>query len=225
MNVVITGANRGLGLGFTRHYLERGDTVWAGYRADRGGLASLDNANLHCIHWDVGDIPEPATLERLPGHVDLLINNAGIYGPGKHDGQSLRGVLPQDMLEVFDVDCVGALRVVQATVDRLVAARGIIANVSSKMGSTADNSSGGCYAYRAAKAALVIVSRSMGVDLAPQGVRVVTLHPGWVKTDMTGHSGEIDVSTSVAGMCHVIDNVDRYAPGTFVAWDGEIVPY
>jgi NAD(P)-dependent dehydrogenase (short-subunit alcohol dehydrogenase family) len=126
---------------------------------------------------------------------------------------------------VFDIDCVGALRVVQSVKDRVILGKGVIANISSKMGSSDDNTSGGCYAYRAAKAALCIVSKSMAVDLEPKGVRVITLHPGWVKTDMTGNTGEIDTQTSVKGMCQVIDNIDQYELGGFVAWDGEVVAF
>lgn len=225
MNVLITGANRGLGLAFTEHYLARGDVVWAGHRAEPGGLAGIDSDRLTPLHWDVADYPPAGTLERLPERIDLLINNAGIYGPGKADGQSLAGVTPEAMHQVFDIDCVGPLRVVQSVGDRVIAARGVIANLSSKMGSSDDNTSGGCYAYRAAKAALCIVSMSMAVDLKPAGVRVITLHPGWVKTDMTDHTGEIDAATSVAGMTRVIEQIDRYRPGSFVAWDGEIVPF
>ena len=129
------------------------------------------------------------------------------------------------MLEVFHVDCVGPLRVVQFLKERIIKARGVIANISSKMGSSADNSSGGAYAYRAAKAALVIVSKSMAMDLQPDGVRVISLHPGWVKTDMTHHSGLIDVETSVAGMASVIEHVNDCEPGSFVAFDGQRVPY
>jgi NAD(P)-dependent dehydrogenase (short-subunit alcohol dehydrogenase family) len=93
------------------------------------------------------------------------------------------------------------------------------------MGSSADNTSGGCYAYRAAKAALVIVSRSMAIDLAPRGVRVIALHPGWVRTDMTDQNGLIDVAQSVAGLARVIESVGDYPLGAFVAWDGQEVPY
>jgi len=221
MRVLVTGANRGLGLGFVRHYLAQGAQVWACYRRHAGGLAELDHAGLHCVRWDVArdDGPEGA----LPGRIDLLINNAGIYGPAKQD-QSLERVTPQAMLEVFNVDCVGPLRVVQYVLDRL-AAGGVVANVSSKMGSSADNRSGGTYAYRAAKAALVIVSRSMAVDLAERGVHVLSLHPGWVATDMTGGRGLIDVATSVAGMADVLSRARSYAPGAFVAFDGSLVPY
>lgn len=225
MNILVTGANRGIGLAFTETCLGRGDAVWAGYRHDPGGLDALQSGQLTPVVWDVSGPPGEETLAALPDTLDLVINNAGVYGPAKATGQSLETIRPEDMLSVFDVDCVGALRVVQAVRERVVRARGVIANVSSKMGSSDDNTSGGCYAYRAAKAALVIVSKSMGVDLAPDGVRVITLHPGWVKTDMTRGTGLIDAATSVNGMCRIIDAVDDYPPGAFVAWDGKLVPY
>jgi len=222
MHVLITGANRGLGLGFVKHYLRQGDAVWACYRSDAGGLAGLKTTSLYPVRWDICQ-PLP-TDACLPNTIDLLVNNAGIYGPAK-EGQSLEHVTPAAMREVFEVDCIGPLMVVQTLKERVVRARGMIVNISSKMGSIADNSSGGTYAYRAAKAALVMVSKSMAVDLAPLGVRVITLHPGWVKTDITHHRGLIDVPTSVAGMARVITRVDTYAPGSFVTFDGHLVPY
>jgi len=222
MNVVITGANRGLGLAFVRYYLAQGCQVWACYRSRRGALAGMACEALHYLQWDVSQNTEPQGT--LPDNIDLLINNAGIYGPGK-DAQTLQNVSDEVMLDVFNVDCLGALRVVQTLQDRVIAGQGIIANVSSKMGSSADNSSGGAYAYRAAKAALVIVSKSMAVDLAVVGVRVITLHPGWVRTDMTHQSGLIDVETSVSGMAKVIASIEQYDGGAFVAFDGQLVPY
>lgn len=224
MQVVITGANRGIGLEFARHYLRGGHEVWACYRAAPGGLSALDDPGLHTVQWDVRE-EAPRDGAALPASVDLLINNAGIYGPSRGDGQSLESVTPGAMQEVFDVDCVGPLRVVRHLLPRLTKARGVVANVSSKMGSSGDNTSGGCYAYRAAKAALVIVSKSMAIDLAPRGVRVITLHPGWVRTDMTDHSGLIDPEESVAGMTRVIESVEEYEPGAFIAFDGRQVPY
>jgi len=226
MNIVITGANRGIGLGFVRHYLAQGADVWACYRTDPGALADMDSKNLHTLQWDVATDAEPLcnTASALPERMDLLINNAGIYGPGK-DGQSLDKVTAEAMLSVFQVDCVGPLRVVQYLKDRLIAAKGVVANISSKMGSTADNGSGGTYAYRAAKAGLVIVSKSMAVDLAPFGVQVITLHPGWVATDMTHQTGLIDIPTSVAGLTNIIANARSYDGGAFIAYDGQIVPY
>jgi len=222
MNILITGANRGLGLGFVRHYLTAEASVWACYRSSPGVLTDIDSPLLHSIQWDVGTDAGP--LGALPDTIDVLINNAGIYGPGKN-GQSLENITPDAMLEVFNINCVGPLRVVQFLRGRVIAAQGVIANISSKMGSSADNGSGGTYAYRAAKAGLVIVSKSMAVDLASSGVHVITLHPGWVQTDMTHQTGLIDVNTSVAGMTQVIANARHFRTGDFIAFDARVVPY
>lgn len=221
MNVLITGANRGIGAGFVRHYLAAGHQVWGCYRNDKGELADIHSDSLQLLRWDVALDFGPEG--ELPDTIELLINNAGIYGPGK-DGQELEHVTAETMLEVFNVDCVGPLRVVKCLRQRL-SDGAVIANLSSKMGSSADNSSGGTYAYRAAKAALVIVSKSMAVDLAADGVQVITLHPGWVMTDMTHHTGLVNVESSVRGMTKVIADVRQYEPGSFVAFDGKIVPY
>ncbi len=227
MNVVITGANRGLGFGFVEHYLAQGCEVWACYRSGPGQLESISSERLHSVQWDVREEKPRRFADEagFPATIDLLINNAGIYGPKDGAGQALASVTAETMLEVFDVDCVGPLRVVQTLLPRIRQAQGRIANLSSKMGSSGDNGSGGCYAYRAAKAALVIVSKSMAVDLAPEGVRVITLHPGWVRTEMTRHSGLIDVAASVAGMSAVIERIEAYELGAFVAYDGQVVPF
>ncbi len=226
MNVLVTGANRGIGLGFVKHYLNGGHDVWACFRQDPGGLKELDTRRLRQLRWDVTEDKDEEFLVAagIPEQLDLLINNAGIYGPDG-DGQTLENITAQTMREVFDVDCVGALQVTQVLWKRMCVHGGVIANVSSKMGSSADNSSGGCYAYRAAKAALVICSKSMAIDLAPHGIDVVTLHPGWVRTDMTDHNGLITVAESVTGMARVIERIADFSPGAFVAFDGKIVPY
>lgn len=225
MNIVITGAGRGLGLGFARHYLKQGDAVWATFRTQSDHLAALTSEypqQLHLLQWDVTQ-PCPC-LDALPSAIDLLINNAGIYGPGK-DGQSLNHIDAATMQELFAVDCVAPLLVVQQLRMRMENAAGVIANVSSKMGSIGDNSSGGTYAYRAAKAALVMVSQSLAVDLAPSGVHVLTLHPGWVRTDMTSQTGLIDVVTSVTGMTTVLAHARDFSAGSFIAYDGQQIPY
>jgi len=221
MKVFITGANRGIGAGFVRHYLAEGHDVWACYRSDLGELAGIDSEHLHTLYWNVATDLKPQG--ELPEKIDLLINNAGIYGPGK-DGQSLENVTAEAMLEVFNVDCIGPLWVVKC-LRRRFADTAVIANVSSKMGSSADNSSGGTYAYRAAKAGLTIVSKSMAMDLSVENIHVITLHPGWVETDMTNQTGLIDVETSVKGMTRVIAGADRYESGSFIAFDGKLVPY
>ena len=224
MRVLITGANKGLGLGFVRHYLNKKAQVWACYRHEHAALQQLKAMHpktLHLVRWDIATDNKPEG--DLPGALDILINNAGVYGSGK-GGQSLDQINSEQMQHVFNVDCIGPLRVVQRLY-RHIKHGGVIANISSKMGSTSDNHSGGTYAYRAAKAALVIVSKSMAVDLAERGIHVITLHPGWVQTDMTGHSGLINVNTSVKGMAHNIEHARDYDAGSFIAYDGTIVPY
>jgi len=225
MNIVITGASRGIGLGFVRHYHNHGHQVWAVCRTLSDELAALQSKDVWVVYWDVRKEIPGAGSDVLPECIDLLINNAGIYGPARVDGQGLESVTMEGMHEVFDVDCLGALRVVQYLLPAIKKGGGVVANLSSKMGSSEDNSSGGCYAYRAAKGALVIVSKSMAIDLAPYGVDVITLHPGWVRTDMTDFNGLIDVGQSVAGMANVIARIDDYEPGQFVAFDGVVIPY
>jgi len=225
MNVVITGANRGIGLGFVRHYLGQGAQVWACCRQPSDELAALQGQGLQIVSWDVAKDGPDAGAETLPGELNLLINNAGIYGPTGVGSQSLEKVTMADMREVFEIDCLGPLRVVRFLLPALIAGKAVIANISSKMGSVSDNTSGGSYAYRAAKGALVGVSRSMAVDLIHSGVRVLTLHPGWVRTDMTSHNGLIDVDESVTGMVNVINRAVEYTPGQFIAYDGKVIPY
>lgn len=226
MNILITGAGRGIGFGFVKYYLKHGHTVYACYRTESKALSSLTDqyTELNLLQWDVAYPLSKSLLRSLPDHIDLVINNAGIYGP-KKSAQSLQDITPEAMHEVFDVDCVAPLRVVQTLLNRLSRPGGIIANISSKMGSSRDNSSGGTYAYRAAKAALVIISKSMAMDLQTEGIGVITLHPGWVRTDMGGFSGLIDTDESVSGMANIIETIDDYEPGEFVAFDGKIVPY
>ncbi len=227
MNIVITGAGRGIGLGFVEYYLAKKENVWACYRSNSDRLNRLHNEQLKRVCWDVSEELDEGGVQRLglPDKIDLLINNAGIYGPKKAAGQSLESVSAQTMMEVFSVNCVGPLNVAKSLSSRVVAAKGKIANLSSKMGSSGDNSSGGCYAYRASKAALINISKSMAIDLEPDGVNVITLHPGWVRTDMTNHNGLIDIETAVNGMADVIENIGDYIPGSFVAFDGKLIPY
>ena len=226
MNILITGAGRGIGLGFALHFLKQGHSVYACYRTESARLNSLAEQynELNLLQWDVTRPASETLLQALPEHIDLIINNAGIYGP-KKDGQSLEKITAEAMHEVYDINCVAPLRVVQTLQHKLARPGGIVANISSKMGSSEDNTSGGTYAYRAAKAALVIISKSMAIDLQEEGISVITLHPGWVRTDMVGFTGLIDVSESVSGMVRVIENIDNYGPGDFIAYDGKRVPF
>ena len=223
-NIVITGANRGIGLGFVQYYLAQGDHVWAGYRGNSASLSALNNARCHPLQWDVSQTLPENELAILPDEIHLLVNNAGIYG-SKDGGQNLQQISRDEMLNVFHINAVTPILVVQTLLSRLQKGHATIANMSSKMGSVTDNSSGGAYAYRAAKSALCNITKSMAIDLQKDQVNVISLHPGWVQTDMTSQTGLIDIETSVAGLTSVIDNIHQYPPGAFVAYNGEIVPY
>lgn len=228
MNIVITGANRGIGLGFVESYLSQGHHVWACCRKPEqaDALRGIDSSLLHLVRWEVTTEHAPETISgaALPASIHLLINNAGVYGPGK-DGQSLDNITADSMHDVFEVNAVAPLRVVQFLLPALKKGRAKVANISSKMGSISDNSSGGTYAYRASKTALLMISKSMAVDLEPFGVHVFSLHPGWVKTDMTNQTGLIDVNGSVAGMIQVIEEAHSIQAGSFISFDGSVVPF
>lgn len=163
----------------------------------------------HVLQCDVSD---QQSIERLAAevagitqHVDLLINNAGVYG---ERSQQLPNVSREIMLDVFTVNTLGPLFVTQALFNKGLlggAKRSVVANVTSKMGSIDDNTSGGTYAYRASKAALNICNKSMSLDLEPHNITTALLHPGWVRTDMVNMSGLIDTDECVAGLLRVIE--------------------
>jgi len=225
MNIVITGTSRGIGLGFVQHYLEQGHAIWATCRQASDELLTLQDQGVKLVYWDVSNDKPNQNTEVLPRDIHLLINNAGVYGPTRLGSQALEDVSMAVMQDVFNVDCLGNLRVVRYLLPALKAGKAVIANISSKMGSVEDNTSGGSYAYRAAKGAQVGVSRSMAVDLLHDDIKVITLHPGWVRTEMTAYNGLIDVDESVKGMADVIARVDEYKPGQFVAYDGTVIPF
>lgn len=224
--VLITGANRGIGLEFARQYGEAGWTVFAGTRTPDAvtDLAAIDGEVIP-VGLDVADPASVAILsERLRGvAIDLLINNAGVYGPR---GPRLGSLSYGDWHSVIDTNVFGAMRVTEAFLDHLRDGDGkAIATVTSKMGSMADNGSGGSYFYRSSKAAVNAVFRSLAIDLRGEGFVVVLLHPGWVRTDMGGPGALIDTQESVTGMRRVIDGAGADASGRWFNYDGREIPW
>lgn len=155
----------------------------------------------------------------------VVIHNAGIY-----TRTSLEGVSRAAMVDDFVTNTVGPLLLVQALASRGViggdaaSQRSLVAILTSKMGSIDDNSSGGSYAYRASKAAVNIVAKSLSIDLADRGVTVTLLHPGYVQTGMTSGRGLIDAATSVQGMLGVLESAQNLQ-GAFTAWDNKPIPW
>ena len=226
--VLITGANRGLGLEFCRQYLQQGANVIATTRnVAEDALQSLKTEyaeQLELLPLDVSQADSRADMvAALQGRaLDLLINNAGYYGKHNRLGQ----LDDDEWAYEFQVNSIGPIRLAEALIPNLRAGhQPLIAMLSSKMGSIADNGSGGSYLYRSSKAALNAAGRSLAVDLRSEGINVVLLHPGWVQTDMGGPNGLIDSQTSVSGMRNVIDGIDSQKSGRFFAYDGVEIPW
>lgn len=224
--VLITGTSRGIGLELARAYGAAGWTVIATLRDPEAfdRLAGMPGS-VTPTQLDVADPASVAILgERLKGvALDLLIANAGQYGPR---GVRLGQISYPTWQEVMAVNVMGALRVIETFLDHLRAGSGRrIVAVTSKMGSIADNGSGGNYLYRSSKAALNAAMRSVALDLAPEGFAVGVVHPGWVKTAMGGPNALIDTATSVAGMRRVIDGLTVATTGRFWNYDGAEIPW
>jgi len=225
-SVLITGANRGIGLEFARQYAKDGWRVLACCR-EPGSAAELKQLGgavaIHAL--DIGDYRAIDSLARelKSESIDILLNNAGVYGSGP---QTLAAVDYDDWAEVFRIDCMAQIRMAGAFVDHVAKSqRKIVVALTSKMGSVADNTSGGAYAYRSAKAALNMAYKSLAIDLAPRGIIAAVIHPGWVQTDMGGSSAPTSVEESVSGMRRVIDRMTPAMAGRFWGFDGAEIPW
>ncbi|MFN4284177.1 MAG: SDR family oxidoreductase [Alphaproteobacteria bacterium] len=223
--VLVTGANRGLGLEFARQYAADGWRVVATCRdpASASDLKAVAGVEIHAL--DVRDIAAGRALaETLAGTpVDLLLNNAGVYGPR---GQALGNLDAEDWIEVLRVNTVAPLKLAEAFLPHLKAGRGKqAAFVTSLMGSIADNGSGRFYAYRSSKAALNMAVKSFALDTAADGLTAILLHPGWVQTDMGGPDAPVTPKESVSGMRKVLAGATRKDSGDFFGYDGRRLPW
>lgn len=228
--VVITGANRGLGLEFARSYAAQGHRVFACCREPERAealtrLAGRSDGQLSVHPLNVANESHRQALAAvLTGTaVDVLINNAGMY---PHRGVGFGELEASQWLEGFYVNAIAPVLLAQVLVNNIAASqRRLIASVSSKMGSVTDNRSGGAYAYRSSKSALNMGMRSLAHDLEDRGIAVILLHPGWVKTDMGGVNAMITVETSVEQMRAIIDRATLEDTGTFFDRNGETIPW
>ncbi|MRG91205.1 SDR family oxidoreductase [Polyangium spumosum] len=229
MRIVITGANRGIGLELARRYLDRGDHVDAAVRNPEAAreLAALGRGaggRLRILTCDVGDDTSVRTFATALGDVavDVLINNAGILGKWV----SLADLDFADVTRTVDTNAVGPLRVTAALLPHLRrSSMRKIVNMSSRMGSIAENTDGGAYAYRMSKAALNMANKSMSLDLRGEGFTVVVLHPDWVKTDMGGPDAPISVEESAAGIVALVDRLTIADTGGFFHFRGHTLPW
>ncbi|MCF8480040.1 MAG: SDR family oxidoreductase [Rhodospirillum sp.] len=219
--VLITGANRGLGLEFARQYKADG---WEVVATCREPDKAEDLAALGCRVESL-DVSSLTDIKRFGGRmagqvIDLFINNAGTYG-GKGTEQILGKVDPLVWEYTLRVNSVAPLKVLEALLPCLEKSKGSKAVfLSSKMGSMAENSSGGQYIYRSSKAALNAVVKSLGIELAGRGITAMAFHPGWVRTDMGGPGGLLSVEESITAMRGVIAGLTTADAGRFLNYDG-----
>jgi len=237
--VVVTGANRGLGLEFTRQLLAAGDEVVATARHPQPGdeLSAVVEASEGRGLVIAMDVADPASVERAAtgigerlAAVDLLVNNAGVWAaPGWPEGASaggLAGLEPEAVLEVLRINAVGPLAVTKALAPLLAAAgRSTVVNLSSGLASIAGTGGRGNLSYAVSKAALNMLSRQLGAELRRQGTIVVSMSPGWVSTDMGGPSAPLAPPESIKSMLATIAELGPGDSGRFLDLNGKELPF
>jgi NAD(P)-dependent dehydrogenase (short-subunit alcohol dehydrogenase family) len=237
--VLVTGAARGLGLELVRQYAADGWTVLAGVRAPAraGELAALADGARGRVEVHALDLDDHGSVDalaaRLAGRpIDVLLNSAGTMGQGSFAAEGIAfgrfGTSDfDDWGQVFRVNVMGPMKMAEAFVGHVAASdqKKIVA-LTSVIGSIARNTVGSLYAYRASKAALNAVMRSLSIDLRKtHGILAAPIHPGWVRTDMGGSRADIDAPTSVAGIRNVIAGLDGARAGRFWMYDGSELPW
>lgn len=228
--ILITGAGRGLGLELTRQFSADGWTVLATCRkpenaTDLKGVEADAKGSVTIHRLDVTDLEQIQALskELKDRPIDILMNNAGVYGP---TGGGPGDVDESAWTDVLKVNTFAPLRMADAFLENVARGdRRIIATMTSKMGSIDDNTSGRHYPYRTSKAAVNMVMKGLAVDLRSRGIISVVLHPGWVRTAMGGRSAPLSAEESVRGLKAVLGRLTPAQSGRFLAWDGTEVPW
>lgn len=235
-HALVTGANRGLGLEWVRQLADSVKSVFATCR--RPGAAEelnrLATSRPDTIEVLSLDVTEPSAIESAvervqhqTGALDLLVNNGGISGGGT--GDRFGTVEAETMTQVLRTNAVGPHLMTQAFADLLRAGAqadgATVVNITSQLGSISRTSGGGWHSYKASKAALNMCTRLQAAELEGNDVKVVAMHPGWVRTDMGGSNARLSTEESVSGMIEVVKNLTREDAGRFLAYDGEELPW
>ena len=228
--VVITGANRGLGLALAKLHLAQGATVIGGCR-NPSGAHELTRAGAEVLPLDTGSGESIAAFGKAMSEraVDVLYNNAGIDARAVGAADGARGALDiteEQFRAVMEVNVLGPLLMVQALIDNLRRASGTIVNVSSQVGSIeVAHRVGRDVSYNSSKAALNMLTLKQSQVLRADGVTVIALHPGWVRSDMGGPTATLDPAESAAGIVTLVDKLTIDDTGSFFQWDGSIHPW
>lgn len=221
-NVVITGANRGIGLELAKLYAAKGDSVTGVCRETSDELEDIADQVISGIDLtnDESIFAVTSILEQLlEGELDILINNAGLFCNETLDDMNFETIQQQ-----LDINAIVPLKLTLALLP-FMAEGSKIANITSRMGSIADNTSGSYYGYRASKAALNAFGKSLAVDLAPRGIAVAQLHPGFVQTRMVGFNGDITPAQAAEGLAARIAELNLANSGGFWHSNGQPLPW
>lgn len=218
-NIVITGANRGIGLAMTKIFQAQGDNVYA---LCRNSSAELNDLAVHVI-TDVDVATDQGIKNMRKGlsgiGIDVLVCNAGILRD-----ENLTDMNIDTIREQFEVNALAPLRIVD-TLQSNLNPDSKVAMITSRMGSIADNGSGGRYGYRMSKAALNAAAMSLSKDLAGEDIAVGIYHPGYVQTDMVNHGGDISANESAGRIVGLINALTMNNSGVFMHSNGEILPW
>ncbi|MBT5240353.1 MAG: SDR family oxidoreductase [Rhodospirillaceae bacterium] len=235
--MLITGANRGLGLNLLKLYDQDGWTIHACCRNPDSAvdLKSVADTSEGRITLHTLDVEKPSTIADLKAAlgatpIDMLINMAGYLGEKAlvdPDGLQPFGVTDYEIMEkAYRINCMGPLRVCETLIDNVEASdKKIIINVSSIVGSIGGDNFGNFYMYRPSKTALNAVTHAMAINLKDRGITVIPFHPGFTKTDMGGPTADIEVEESVTGIKAVLDNVTIADTGRYLTWEGGELPW
>lgn len=218
--ILITGANRGIGLALTKKFHQQDFHVIATARKP-SNATELNQLGVQVEQLDISSSKSIKALStKLANHpIDILLNNAGIGG---HSTDQFENLEIDKLAKVIDVNSLGALRVIQGFLPNLrLAKTKVVASISSRMGSIEENNSGGALGYRASKTALNSFNQSLSIEFAKQGFTFVVLHPGWVRTDMTNERATYSTLESANGLYQVISSLTTKDNGKFYDLHGK----
>jgi NAD(P)-dependent dehydrogenase (short-subunit alcohol dehydrogenase family) len=227
-SIMITSANRGLGLEFVRQYAVDGWRIFAACRNPNGAHNLHELARAHRVTVLPMDVTDPASIRRAAAGlndepIDVLLNSAGIIGK---PAQRIGNIDYESWEQVLNVNTTGPLRVTEAFIEHVARSeRKLIVTITSGLGSIADNTSGGSIPYRTSKAAVNMAMRSAAIDLAPRAIACVLVNPGWVKTDMGGPNAPLTPSESVTAVKRLIGTLGLAHSGRFFHYDGRECPW
>lgn len=224
-NLLVTGANRGIGLELVKQYAKAGWYVLACCRTPEkaDGLQDIKK-NYPNVDIFKLDVSEPSDINHLASQlkdkpIDILFNNAGVWGPSN---QHFGFADSTAWIEVFKINAIAPQLLAEALINNIENSRlKTIVNMVSTLASITENTSGDLYIYRSTKAALSAITKSMATDLKDKKITVIALHPGWVKTDMGGQNAPLTVEESVSAMKTVLSQLSLKDSGTFVGYDGK----